>query len=177
MSTAKRTKDKTAKKAKGVGPPAGEPWAWLTRELLESPSMRSLSPAARACLDRLMIEHMHHAGKENGRLVVTYDQFADFGIRRRSVAAAIAELRDVGLVMVDRGRRLNGFNDPNRYELTWIGTDARPGPLNRWKAFTADAIATQKADHKSRLALEVSKSPRDRQIERDVEGLRRVVKP
>ena len=39
-------------------PPKGEPWVWMTRELIASPAMRSLSLTARRLLDFLMIEDM-----------------------------------------------------------------------------------------------------------------------
>ena len=38
-----------------------------------------MSRAARLVVDRVMIEHMAHAGTENGNLVVTYADFVKFG--------------------------------------------------------------------------------------------------
>jgi hypothetical protein len=46
--------------------------------MLESPAFRALSFAGHKFLARLEIEHLHHAGRENGRLIVTYDQFAEW---------------------------------------------------------------------------------------------------
>jgi hypothetical protein len=56
-------------------PPANQPWGWFSFELLESAAMRSLSVNGRRVLDRIRLEHMAHAGLENGRLKVTWDDF------------------------------------------------------------------------------------------------------
>jgi len=61
-------------------PPQDQPWVWLSREMLESEALRSLSLAARRVVDRVILEQMAHAGKENGNLIVTYDDFVRFGI-------------------------------------------------------------------------------------------------
>src|SRR5436190_14169667 len=73
--------------------------------MLGSPAWRALSLVARRLLNRLEIEHCNHGGKENGRLVCTYDDFAAYGIRRRSIASGIAELVALGFIEVtERGR-------------------------------------------------------------------------
>jgi hypothetical protein len=59
----------------GNRPPKGEPWIWLTREMLSSPAWRALSPAALKVVKRVMLEHMAHACTANGNLVVTYGDF------------------------------------------------------------------------------------------------------
>lgn len=118
-------------------PPADEPWVWFTREMLESEALQSLSRAARLVVDRIMIEHMAHAGTENGNLAVTYDDFARFGIRRQSVMVALDDLTACGLIIVTvKGRASVGEDRwPARYALGWLpmfdGTPAR----NRWKTW------------------------------------------
>jgi hypothetical protein len=56
-------------------PPANQPWGWFSFELLESAAMRSLSVNGRRVLDRIRLEHMAHAGLENGRLKVNVGRF------------------------------------------------------------------------------------------------------
>lgn len=102
---------------------------------MESAAFRSLSRAALQCLHRIMIEHMAHAGRENGALVVTYKNFADYGVRLSSVAEAIRELEAAGfLAETLRGGRSFGIaKTPSRYRLTWIGDRDGRRPTNNWK--------------------------------------------
>ena len=55
-------------------------WAWLSIEALESPAYRALSLSGHRVLARIQIEHAHHAGKENGKLPVTFRDFHKFEI-------------------------------------------------------------------------------------------------
>jgi DNA-binding transcriptional MocR family regulator len=90
-------------------------------EMLESPAYRALSLSAHRVLSRIEIEFLHHAGTENGRLPVTFDQFAMYGIDRTSVAAAIRELEALGFVEVtERGVAGNAESRrPNLFRLTY----------------------------------------------------------
>src|ERR1700710_124796 len=83
-------------------PPENVSWVWLTVELLESDAWRSLSINARRIIDRLVIEHLHHGGAENGRLRVSFRQFEDFGASRNSISEAISELENHRLLVVRR---------------------------------------------------------------------------
>src|SRR5680860_540719 len=84
-------------------PPA--PFVWFTREMLESEAWCSLSLAARRVLDRVMIEHIAHGGSMNGLLVVTFNDFVKFGIRRGTLSSAIQEAAATGLLIVtEKGR-------------------------------------------------------------------------
>lgn len=87
------------------GPPNGEPWVWLSRELLASPPWQCRSPNCTRLLEFLLLEHMAHGGNENGNLLATYDQLEDFGIGRRLISPAIKEAERLGLVKVKRGGR------------------------------------------------------------------------
>lgn len=102
--------------------------------MLESDALANLSLAARRCLDRLMIEHMQHAGKENGNLRCTYTDFEKFGVRRASVAEAIREIEAAGLVVVEeRGRGGNReYRKPSIYRLTWLPANGME-PTDEWK--------------------------------------------
>src|SRR5580704_4779300 len=70
-------------------PPADEPWVWLTRELLSSNAWQTLSVNERRVIDRLLIEHMNHAGTMNGQLRVSHRQFIKCGVTKNKVAPAI----------------------------------------------------------------------------------------
>ena len=92
-------------KAKLNAPPDG-PWMPIGREMLRSGAMRALSLHARRALDRIMVEHMDHAGQENGRLKVTWQGIEKFGVHRSFIKRALGELAAVGLVAIEQpGRR------------------------------------------------------------------------
>src|SRR5690349_15302677 len=89
-------------------PPEGEPWVWLTADLLTSHSWRALSVNGRRLMDRLLIEHMAHAGRENGRLKATHDQLVEYGLPRACIRAAIEHCEVLGLIEHHRGGRWAG---------------------------------------------------------------------
>ena len=97
--------------------------------MMESEAWRALNLPARKLIDRLLIEHMAHAGTQNGNLVVLYDDFAAFGIRRQSVKGAIDLAVSLGFVkvIIEGGRK-----KPSIYALTWLPTGESP-PVNTWK--------------------------------------------
>jgi hypothetical protein len=55
----------------------GKQFAPRTIEMLESPAHRVLSLSARRVIDRIEIELAHHGGMDNGKLPVTFEQFAE----------------------------------------------------------------------------------------------------
>jgi hypothetical protein len=118
-------------------PPADEPWVWFTREMLESEAWSSLSRAARRVIDRVIIEHMAHAGTENGNLAVTYSDFVKYGIRLKSLKTAISEAAAKGFIIITQKGKASVGPDrwPTRYALGWLPlTDGAPA-LNRWKGW------------------------------------------
>lgn len=134
---------KPSRQAKRARPPEGAPWIWLLQEMMESPSWRAMRLAARKVLDRLMIEHQAHAGRENGSLITTYSDFASFGVRRPSIAPAIDELEALGFIdVVHRGGSAYAdFRNPSHYALAWIDRKDGTPPTNRWKTFETVADA------------------------------------
>jgi len=126
-------------------PPKGEAWAWMTHDMLASPSMRALSLTGRRLLDFLLIENMNHAGTENGALLATKDQLMAFGLSRRLIAPAVRELVFLGLVRVERGRLTRGgVKAPNLYRLTFYADNKGAPATNEWKGTTDEAIAVWK---------------------------------
>ena len=111
-------------------PPEGEPFVWLTQELIASDAWRTLSINGRRLLEFLMIEHMNHGGLENGNLVAPYEQLVAFGITRRLVNPTIDELKTRGLVDVQRA----GMRSATRFALTWLPI-GHMEPTNRWRRY------------------------------------------
>jgi hypothetical protein len=121
--------------------------------MLESPAWASLTLTARRVLDRLEIELAKHGGNDNGKLVVTYEQFIAFGIDKNSIAAAIRELEALGFVEAEHGKAGNReYRWPSSYRLTYHDV-GRAKPTNEWKRIKtteeadgiADAARKQKA--------------------------------
>ena len=124
-----------------LSPPVGEPWIWLTRDMLESPAYRAMSRAGHQLLARLMIEHCNHAGKENGRLAVSWDAFQAAGLHRSIIAQTLDEVTRLGFVrVVDEGHRGYGAALGRRatYRLTFagvVGDDSGP-PTSEWASIS-----------------------------------------
>ncbi|MCA3625003.1 MAG: hypothetical protein IOC52_12610 [Methylobacterium sp.] len=115
-------------------PPSDTAWIWITDEMLFSEGFRLLSRSAMQCLFRILIEHAAHAGRQNGQLIVTYDDFADYGVRRSSIALAIRDLENAGFIETLRGKLSYGVGKcPSRYRLTWLPTYEGKAPTNEWR--------------------------------------------
>ncbi len=140
--------------------PKGEPWAWVTRELLTSAAWRGLSVNGRRLMDFLLVEHMNHAGLSNGALCATYDQLAEFGVTRSEIPRAIRECEGLGLIRVEHGGRWNMTNQPSRFRLTFYADDAGRPATNDWKRTTRETIKRlrQKAAELQRKKKQKSQS-------------------
>lgn len=99
-------------------------WGGRLIEMLESPAYRALSLSGHRIISRLEIELGHHAGKDNGKLPVTYDQFQEYGIDRQAIAPAIREVVALGFVEITKeGRAGNAaWRAPNHFRLTYRHT-------------------------------------------------------
>jgi hypothetical protein len=111
-----------------------EPFSAHTITMLESPPFRVLSASGHRIPARLEIELGHHGGQDNGKLPVTFDDFADYGIHRHAVKPAIRECEALGFIEVtQRGRAGNAeFRRPNHFRLTYIYA-AGPPPTHEWR--------------------------------------------
>jgi hypothetical protein len=91
------------------------------REMMESAAYRVLSRAAHQVLSRIELELRYHAAKNNGRLIVTYEQFESYGLDRGSIAPALRELEALGFIEITQhGRGGNAeFRVPNWFRLTY----------------------------------------------------------
>lgn len=103
-------------------------------EMISSPAYFVLSLSARRVLDRLEIELAGHGGTENGKLIVTFDQFQKFGIDRHAIAPAIRETEALGFIEVtEHGRAGNAeYRQPNRFRITYRNTDYGQ-PTHEWR--------------------------------------------
>ena len=61
-------------------------FAARTIAMLESPAFQVLSLAGHRVLARIEIEFAHHGGNDNGRLPVTFNHFAEYGMDRHAIA-------------------------------------------------------------------------------------------
>jgi hypothetical protein len=103
----------------------------LSRELLRSDAWRSLGINERRLIDFLMIEHMRHGGKQNGKLKAPRQQLHAFGIGSHFVSAAIAAAEKCGLVRCNRG----GMRVATTYALTWLATADGSPPSHAWRVY------------------------------------------
>lgn len=158
-ATGRSSGKRTGRDRKLRSPPKDKPWTWVTRELLCSPAWRAQSTNCRRLMDFLMVEHINHAGTENGKLMATHLQLEAYGLTRNCIADAILEARFLGLVRFDRGGRWGLTKLPSIFRLTFY-TDRDGVPAtNEWKAKTAEIIAEWKHDqaqHRARKRKQFS---------------------
>jgi hypothetical protein len=119
-------------------------------EMLESPAFMALSPAAVRILFRLEIELLHQGGNDNGKLIVTFDQFEKYRIRRKAIAPALRELEALGFIeIVERGCAGNaGYGKPNVFRLTYRPAVGAPEDgSHEWRRIKTmeDALRIQKS--------------------------------
>lgn len=110
-------------------------FAARTIAMINSPAFRVLSLSARKILDRAEIELASHGGKDNGKLPITYGNFATYGIDNKSIAPAIREAVALGFLEVtERGRPSKAdWRFPSKYRLTYRHTDTH-NPTDEWRA-------------------------------------------
>ena len=133
-------------------------FAWRLIEMLESPAYRVLSLSAHRVLDRLELEIASHGGTDNGRLIVTFNQFVDYGIDRHAIAPALREVIALGFVEVtEKGRAGNAeYRAPSQYRLTYRNTD-NSASTDEWRTIEtleqAHATASAARNPRSRRKI------------------------
>lgn len=156
-ATGRSSGKRTGRAGKAHRPPKDEPWIWLTRDLLSRAAWRARSINTARLLDFLCVEHMNHAGTENGNLMATYDQLVAYGLTRSAIRMAIEEAKFLGLIWFKRGGRWAGTNQPSTYRLTFLpDRDGNP-PTNEWKGKTEEQISTWKQERRRRLKVRRSR--------------------
>jgi hypothetical protein len=133
-------------------------------ELLASPALRVLSKTAHLCLLRIEIELRQHPGRQNGKLIVTKQQFVEFsGVHPRLIAPALRELEALGIIVItERGRGGNAeHRQPNRFLLNFMcgAVDTHELITNSWRKFRtlqeaeAVAVAARNAKDPNKVAF------------------------
>jgi hypothetical protein len=131
-------------------------------EMLRSPAYRLLSLSGHMVLARIEIELGDHAGKDNGRLPVTTEDFVKYGMHRTSVAPAIREAEALGFIQItERGHGGNAeHRSPNRFYLTYRPTLENRGspPSDEWRRINtledANRVARTARNNKSKWAVD-----------------------
>ena len=135
---------------------------WMTKEMVESYAMRAMSKNARMVVDRICVEHMSHAATKNGALIVTFDNFEQFGIRRGSIYSAIDEAVAIGFIdLVEKGARGYGQfpGKPNVFRIAWLPTATGEPASRRWDRHRSLAAA-QRIAKEARRAAAARQAPR-----------------
>jgi hypothetical protein len=88
----------------------------------------------RRIIDRLLIEHMRHAGTMNGQLRVSHRQFIKWGVTKNAVAPAVHGLETRGLVTITPAKSDGNIRGFYTYRLTFLPADYKE-PTNEWRRF------------------------------------------
>ena len=149
----------TGRLKKLMGPPDDQPWCWQPRDLITSDAWRARSITLVRIINALLLDHMNHAGQENGNLMATYDQLVASGAGRRFISDAIAEGVFLGLIRVDPGGRWVDSNQPSRYRLTWLYCLPTDTPAtNDWKRVTKEDIKKWREGRRQRTTKKQNRS-------------------
>jgi hypothetical protein len=148
------------------------PFAQLSRAYFESAALAAVSLGARRILDRLIVEHLTHYGKANGRLIVPYGRLAvHAGVDKSDVSSALAELVDVGLIGIQHGQWSTSTKRfPNRYRLTFFAAEGA-APTHEWKRFEPSEGAGYEAREAAlKRAREIARAARRRGFRGEAEA-------
>jgi hypothetical protein len=128
-----------------------DPFVKHHRALLQSHAWRALSGDGHKVLSRIELEHLAHGGRNNGNLIVPYNDFEVYCVgHRRVITRGLREAEALGLLQIIRGRGGNGeFCAPNQYRLTYLpcGSDQPTDDWNEIKSID-DAMARLKSAKK-----------------------------
>jgi DNA-binding transcriptional MocR family regulator len=142
-----------------------EAWAARSIEMLESPAYRVLSLSAHRILSRIEVEFAHHAGKDNGQLPVTFDDFAEYGVHRMAIGPALEELEALGFIEITaHGKPAEAaeYRRPNKFML--MSRPKMKGSENKcgWRRFSSLEEAEFAATAARKNAARKSKERRSR---------------
>ena len=131
-----------------------------TIAMLESPAFQVLSLAGHRVLARIEIELAHHGGNDNGRLPVTFDHFAEYGMDRHAIAPALREVCALGFIEItEQGRAGNAeWRRPNKFRLTYRHT-GRADQTDEWRRITTVEEATMIAQRARASHQRKNKTP------------------
>jgi len=135
----------------------------LPRSFFESFAWKAASLACRSAVERVVIEHLAHGGRENGNLIVRKVDFLEHGIYNDGIAPALREACALGLlIMTKRGRAGNAeHRAAHRWAVAPV-LDQRLKPFDTaWKRFQsleeAEKVAAEARAAKDTTAVEMAK--------------------
>jgi hypothetical protein len=137
-----------------------KPFAPRTIAMLKSPAWSVVSLAGRRVLDRIEIELSHHAGKDNGRLPVTWRDFEVYGLNRRSIGPALRELQRLGFIEITEYGVASPGGEPNVFRLTYRDTAGKPA-TDEW-ATIASVEEAERIASAARQRVKAGRSHDDR---------------
>jgi hypothetical protein len=132
-------------------------FAWIPREMLESPAFRNLSVNAFRLFFAIWVENLAHAGTANGQLICTHEQLKAYGLSGSKIREAIDELEAFGFIRVRRGGRRALSNQPSRYGIAYLWAKNSCGdlisPKAPWRTLDpSDVLAWKRERSTSRKA-------------------------
>jgi hypothetical protein len=143
------------------------PFVALPLSLVGGVAFNALGLTARRALDRLIAEHLLHAGEENGRLKVSYRQLATWtGANEGNISPALAEIVDLGLLVICKDERVAGSvkQPANLYRLTFLPDHEGAAPTDEWRRWEpsdrTDDEAWRAAPLRARLAAQKARQRR-----------------
>ncbi len=123
-----------------------ESFVQIPLKLLESDAWRNRPINCIRLMDRLIIEHIRQGGRENGNLIVTYNEFQKHGIPRKYIKGAIKNAEELKLIRVEYGCYYDAKRKyPNKYTLTFfkekifdekLNVNCWRAPSNDWRKYT-----------------------------------------
>jgi hypothetical protein len=136
---------------------SGRKRAWLTAfiphrlELLLSPSWQLSPRSLKRVLERLEIEHLRHGGYKNGELYVSFNQFVECGISRRSISPVLKLGEELGLLETVRNSEMvqSDIRAPNAYRLTYVPAVDKKTPSDEWRRLSKESVESIVARFKS----------------------------
>ena len=122
--------------------------------LLNSVAWRSRSIPLVHILERLELEQLAHAGTSNGQLFVSFEQFVEYGISRKSIKPAIQLGTDLGLLSRTAlaPARSHTIRPAQGYRLNYLpGLNAK-APTDEWARVSEVAAAKHVKTYKATMA-------------------------
>lgn len=125
--------------------------------LMESHAWKARTVPLMRVLERLETEHMRHAGSSNGQLYVSYGQFQQAGISRKTINAALKLGVDLGLLKIRSGSwtsrvsQAGVLRPPQAYRLTYLPTSSA-APTDEWKHVTSSNAQAALAQYRKATA-------------------------
>ena len=120
------------------------------RALITSPSWKCMSINCKKLIDFLCEEHLSKGGRENGKLMATYNQLVKAGISRRIISRTILEAESLGLVRVERGGRKGCTNHESIFMVTFLPlfNGEFKAPVHDWRTVNQSQIHNFQANLK-----------------------------